>query len=100
MSDAWCNYGDDYLTTAAPCTALLPQVSITSVAHIIHIKFWNNDHPLTLSAQIHTLYTCRLEDCTDTLREIGELASEADDLRAQAVYDCCHFDALLDAGKS
>ena len=41
----------------------------------------------------------RIEDCKETLKEIGELASEADDLRAQAVYDCCHFDALLDAGK-
>ena len=41
-----------------------------------------------------------MEDCRATLGEIGELASEADDLRAQAVYNCCHFDALLDAGKS
>ena len=42
----------------------------------------------------------RMEDCKETLREICDLASEADDLRAQAVYDCCHFDLLLDAGKS
>ena len=54
MSDARCDYGDDYLTTTAPCTALLPQVSV-SVAHIIYTKSWNNDHSLTLSAQIHTL---------------------------------------------
>ena len=52
----------------------------------------------TVCTNTHTI--CRLEDCRDTLKEIGELASEADDLRAQAVYDCCHFDALLDAGKS
>lgn len=42
----------------------------------------------------------RIEDCKETLKEIGELASEADDLRAQAVYNCGHFDTLLDAGKS
>lgn len=26
------------------------------------------------------------------------MASEASDLRAQALYDCCHFDALLEYG--
>ena len=45
------------------------------------------------------LHYARISDCKETLREIGELASEADDLRAQAVYNCCHFDALLDAGE-
>ena len=41
-----------------------------------------------------------MEECRETLREISELASEADDLRGQAVYDCCHFDVILDVGKS
>ena len=45
-----------------------------------------------------TLYL-RMEECRETLREISELASEADDLRGQAVYDCCHFDVLLDVGR-
>ena len=49
---------------------------------------------------VRTTLCLRMEECRETLREISELASEADDLRAQAVYDCCHFDVLLDVGKS
>lgn len=30
--------------------------------------------------------------------ELFDVASEANDLRAQALYDCCHFDALLEFG--
>ena len=32
------------------------------------------------------------------LTELCDMASEADDLRADALYDCCHFDGLLDFG--
>lgn len=34
----------------------------------------------------------------DLLKELFDVASEANDLRAQALYDCCHFDALLEFG--
>ena len=41
---------------------------------------------------------CRDEPCKESLKQLGEIASEADDLRAQALYDCCRFDALLEFG--
>lgn len=34
-----------------------------------------------------------------TLEELKEVAHESDDLRAQAVIDCCQFDGLLDIGR-
>ena len=41
----------------------------------------------------------RVEACKGTLKHLCEIASEADDLRAQALYDCCQFDALLELGE-
>ena len=41
----------------------------------------------------------RVEACKGTLKQLSEIASEADDLRAQALYDCCQFDALLELGE-
>ena len=41
----------------------------------------------------------RVEACQGTLKHLCEIASEADDLRAQALYDCCQFDALLEFGE-
>jgi hypothetical protein len=35
---------------------------------------------------------------SDLLKELFDVTSEADDLRAQALYECCHFDALLEFG--
>ena len=54
---------------------------------------------ISVPAHVYILIASSTEGCKDTLKEIGELASKADDLRAQAVYNCCHFDALFDAGK-
>ena len=48
---------------------------------------------------IHTHLPRRIEECRETLKELSEMASKADDLRAHALYDCCHYDALLDTGK-
>ena len=45
------------------------------------------------------LFNCRVEQCKESLKQLGEIASEADDLREQALYDCCRFDALLEFGK-
>lgn len=39
-----------------------------------------------------------MEPCKESLKQLSEIASEADDLRAQALYDCCRFDALLEFG--
>lgn len=41
---------------------------------------------------------CRTESCKESLKQLGEIAGEADDLRAQALHDCCRFDALLEFG--
>ena len=43
-------------------------------------------------------HTSRAEPCQESLKQLGEIASEADDLRAQALHDCCRFDALLEFG--
>ena len=40
----------------------------------------------------------RTESCKESLKQLGEIAGEADDLRAQALHDCCQFDALLEFG--
>ena len=42
----------------------------------------------------------RTESCKESLKQLGEIAGEADDLRAQALHDCCRFDALLEFGTS
>lgn len=63
--------------------------------HINYISI-TFDIPLT---NIYTHLPRRIEQCTETLKELGEMASKADDLRAQALYDCCHYDALLDIGQ-
>ena len=42
----------------------------------------------------------RAESCKESLKQLGEIAGEADDLRAQALHDCCRFDALLEFGTS
>lgn len=43
-------------------------------------------------------YCCSRTDICDILKAMSEIAIEDDDLRARAVYDCCHFDALLGFG--
>lgn len=40
----------------------------------------------------------RVEQCKENIKQLGELSDESDNLRAQAVMDCCRFDALLDIG--
>lgn len=40
----------------------------------------------------------RVEQCKENIKQLGELSDESDDLRAQAIMDCCQFDALLDIG--
>lgn len=52
-----------------------------------------------MSNRIHTYLPRRIEQCRETLKELSEMASKADDLRAKALSDCCHYDALLDIGK-
>ncbi len=37
--------------------------------------------------------------CKESLKQLSELAAEADDLRAQALFDCCQFDGLLELGR-
>lgn len=44
------------------------------------------------------MHTDRKDQCEETIRQLKEVAIESDDLRAQAVLDCCQFDALLDIG--
>lgn len=41
---------------------------------------------------------CSRSVSSDLLKELFDVTSEANDLRAQALYDCCHFDALLEFG--
>ena len=45
------------------------------------------------------IFYYRVDQCKETLKQLCEIASEADDLRAQALYSCCQFDALLELGK-
>ena len=40
----------------------------------------------------------RTECCKESLKHLGEIAEEADDLRAQALHDSCRFDAFLEFG--
>ena len=46
------------------------------------------------------MFSYRTEPCKESLKQLGEIAGEADDLRAQALHDCCRFDALLEFGMS
>ena len=41
---------------------------------------------------------CRVEQCKENLKQLSEVSDESDDLRAQALMDCCRFDALLEIG--
>ncbi len=35
----------------------------------------------------------------EILRHLSGVSKDADDLKAQALYDCCHIDALLEFGR-
>jgi len=53
----------------------------------------------TLTAKYFVIVNiCRTDQCKESLKQLCEIASEADDLRAQALHDCCQFDALLELG--
>ena len=59
-------------------------------------------HPIVISLNLcphHLVHPQRITDCRESLKQLNELAAEADDLRAQALHDCCEFDALLEFGK-
>ena len=87
-SDARCSHADGLLTTAVLCTNGHLEVS-HSMAAIVLYHYPLYDH-----------HTCRVDDCKDTLKRLSGIADEADDLRGQALYDCCQFDALLELGET
>jgi len=66
---------------------------ITSYMHDVPMQMASL--PLLFYAQMASL---RTDQCKESLKQLCEIASEADDLRAQALHDCCQFDALLELG--
>ena len=42
---------------------------------------------------------CRIPDCIEVLKELNSAALESSDSHGRALYMCCCFDLILEAGK-
>ncbi len=53
-----------------------------------------------ISCTVHVwMFVSSKEKSKEYLQLICDAAAEVDDLQGTALYDCCHFDGMLELGK-